>query len=99
MFFSLRILNCLSEYAHFVKTHICLVEGRGVRNVGTYSIVWLSSCFQGIFQLIKEAELSLSGRWFIPLWLSSSLSPRWQIKISQSQSIFKYSLKCFLSKK
>lgn len=98
MFFSLRILNCLNEYAHFVKT-AHLFGGRGVRNVGTYSIVWLSSCFQGIFQLIKEADLSLSGRWFIPLWLCSSLSPRWQIKISQSQSIFKYSLKCFLSKK
>lgn len=41
-----------------LKLHICFVEGRGVLNVGTHYIVRLGSCFQGIFQLIKETELS-----------------------------------------
>lgn len=96
MFFLLRILNCLNEYAYFVKiAHLfCGREGHPEWMNTLYCLA--EQLFSGHFQLIKEVELSVSGRLFIPLWLSSSLSPSWQITISQSQSIFKYSLKCFL---
>lgn len=91
-------MNCLSEYAYFAKIAHLLCRLEGASRMYKY-IVWLNSCFYVIIQLIKEAELAVNGRWFIPL-THGFLSHGFRVgKINQCQSIFKYSLKQVEKKK